>query len=298
MSNRFIAILTLFFIWIAWFFYWTFVIVPNKQQVENEEILIEENKPIDLVQVENKELTLEEDVELENLEQDVVEETKWTTENKENPIWQNNWNTNKIQELKESLSSYKNIIVWNKKFSFKILDNNLWLYLNSKLVSTFPLVPENLLEIKKVYYVLWWEYYISVWNEKYIYVENTDTLTEFELNIPINYIKKINGEYLINTTKWTFLLNTKNVLEYVDVFEDFVYYNESYVWILRSSDTRRLNNLWFTLTKNNAVVYYNPITKETKVLYETSLNLNKIYLNGSEIYFEEWENGVYKLENF
>jgi hypothetical protein len=175
----------------------------------------------------------------------------------------------------------------------------LWLYLNSKFVSTFSLVPENLLEIQKVYYALWWEYYILVWNKKYLYIKNTDTIKEFELNVSINYIKKIDGEYLINTTKWTFLLDRQNTVEYVDIFEDFVYYNESYVWILRNTDTRRLNNLWFTLSKNNAIVYYNPTTKETKILYETNLNLTKIYFNTTtEIYFEENWNNTYKLQNF
>jgi hypothetical protein len=220
-----------------------------------------------------------------------------TEENNTNNIWNS---ADKIADLRESLASYKTITIEDKKFVFRKLDNNLGLYLNNRLVSTFDLVPENLLSIQKTYSSNN-EYFISIWERKYIYNENSDTLTPFELNIPINYIKRTWNDYLINTQKWTFLYRkSTQEFEYIDIFEDFIYYRDWYVGILRSTDIRRLNNLWFTLSKNNAIVYYNPssVSKEKKILYETNLILTKIYLKGDEIYFEESGGGVYRLENF
>jgi hypothetical protein len=289
MSNRLLWFLVLVVIFGLGFFYYKYIYEPN-----NELPIISEGtqKPIELVQVE----TLPELNEIFEQQEEISSEENNVIEGQTNT-----WNSaDKIADLRENLASYKTITIENKKFVFRKLDNNLGLYLNNRLVSTFDLVPENLLSIQKIYSSNN-EYFISIWERKYIYNENSDTLTNFELNIPINYIKRAWIDYLINTQKWTFLYRkSTQEFEYIDIFEDFIYYKDWYVGILRNTNTRRLNNLWFTLSKNNAIVYYNPssVSKEKKILYETNLNLTKIYLKGNEIYFEESGDGVYKLDNF
>jgi hypothetical protein len=163
----------------------------------------------------------------------------------------------------------------------------------------FDLVPDDKIEVQKVYSSD--NFLIIIWNDKFLYFPPSSSV-RIELNIPVNYVKRIGNLFLFNTDKWTFVYDnskiTNDTIEYVDIFSDFVYYNDWYVWILKSSDTRRIKNLWFNLSLNSAIVYYNPATKEKKILYETSLNLTKIYLVWSEIYFEEdWVN-IYKLENY
>jgi hypothetical protein len=115
-------------------------------------------------------------------------------------------------------------------------------------------------------------------------------------------VKRINNLFLFNTEKWTFVYDdnkiTGDTIEYIDIFSDFVYYNDWYVWILKVSDERRIKKLWLSFSQNNAIVYYNPTTKEKRILYETNLNLTKIYLTWDEIYFEENWTDVYKLENY
>jgi hypothetical protein len=65
------------------------VIVPNEQQVKNEENLVEESQSIDLVkiEVEAEELTLDDSVELEVLEENQnVEQNQDVEENNENSV--------------------------------------------------------------------------------------------------------------------------------------------------------------------------------------------------------------------
>ncbi|MDR1988222.1 MAG: hypothetical protein LBQ24_05870 [Candidatus Peribacteria bacterium] len=65
------------------------MIVPNEQQVKNEENLVEESQSIDLVkiEVEAEELTLDDSVELEVLEENQnVEQNQDVEENNENSV--------------------------------------------------------------------------------------------------------------------------------------------------------------------------------------------------------------------
>gem|GEM_PF-5419564 len=48
---------------------------------------------------------------------------------------------------------------------------------------------------------------------------------------------------------------------------------------------------------DNSIYFYNPNSKEKKSLYETNLNLEKIYFEGDFIYFVDSNDEVYKLEN-
>ncbi len=142
------------------------------------------------------------------------------------------------------------------------------------------------------------DFYFVIWNKKYIYNQNTDLLLELDLAVNINYIKRSEDLYIIVTEKWSYVFDkTDKSLEYFTFFEDFVYYNNSYVWIIRQDDERRIKNLWLNSLDDNSIYFYNPKTKEKKSLYETSLDLEKIYIEDNFIFFIDSNDKSYKLEN-
>jgi len=271
MSNRILWVLIIFAFMVVWFFYWTFVYVPNKvakdkEQVINTEIekkAVKLTKIEDVVKVEEKTLTPEE----------------------------------KIAAIKNNNAYYKTINVWNDVFTFLKKDNNLTLELNKNLVWNFDLVPDTKLEIQKVYSSDT-DFYLVVWNKKYIYNSLADLLFELDLSIDVNYIKRSDDLYIINTSKGSFVYNKANKnLEYFTFFEDFIYYKDSYIWIVKKDDEIRIKNLSLGSIDWDSIYLYNPTSKEKKSLYVTSLELQKIYTESGEVYFEtsNWEK--YKLEN-
>jgi hypothetical protein len=47
----------------------------------------------------------------------------------------------------------------------------------------------------------------------------------------------------------------------------------------------------------NLIIYYNPNTKEKRIVYKTDLLLKKIYFKQEKIYFEDSNNEEYELKN-
>lgn len=270
MSNRLIWLLIILSFIIWGFFYWYFVYIPNKVEDEKQmKITLEnEKKEVKLTKVDN-----------------IVIETKTLTPEE------------KIEELKLTKSYYKIINLANNNFYFSKVDNSLDLKINNKLVWNFDLVPTEKLDIQKIY-TSGNDFYIVVWNKKYIYNLLTDIIFELDLNIDVVYIKRSDDIFIINTEKWSFTYNkTNNKLEYFTFFEDFVYYNDSYIWIIKKGDDLRIKNLSLWNLDWNSIYLYNPKTKEKKSLYVSDLNLEKIYMENNEIYFIDSSKWIYKLEN-
>ena len=101
---------------------------------------------------------------------DIVTETKTLTPEE------------KIEELKLTKSYYKIINLANDNFYFSKKDNTLDLKINNKLVWNFDLVPENKLDIRKIYSSEN-DFYILIWNKKYIYNLLTEILFELDLKL-------------------------------------------------------------------------------------------------------------------
>lgn len=272
MSNRILWILILFLFIVFSFVYWTFFYLPAKteEKQKQEQLLQEQRKEILLVEV----------------KQEQVEENKVELSSQE-----------KIEELKKLKSFYKIIELENNKFYFSKKDNFLELKINEKIIWNFDLVPETELWVLNIY-SSGDDFYILNWNKKYIYNQNTGLVSELDLAIDINYIKRSEDLYIIKTEKGSFVYDKTNKnLEYFNFFEDFVYYKDFYIWIINKDDDRRLKNLNLDSISWNSIFKYNPRTKEKVSLYETNLSLEKIYNLGSEIYFIDSNNKTYKLEN-
>lgn len=269
-SNRFLSliILLLFSIWA--FIYFSFVYLPNKAEQDrilNESITSSWSKKIELVKV-------------ENIISEVLENSQ-----------------DKINSIREKLDYYKIIDLSSDKFYFSQDDNKIVAKINWKIISIFDFVLEAEISVKNVYSSNS-DFLFSMWNEIYLYNKNTDILDKIDLFVDVKYVKRSDNIYIFVTNVWSYLYDIRNKkLEYFTFFEDFVYYNDSYIWIINKNDDRRINNLWLWKLTKNSIYFYNPNTKEKNSLYETDLVLEKIYYKNWEIFFIDSKKDIYKLEN-
>ncbi len=207
-------------------------------------------------------------------------------------------NSEKIQKIKENNKNYKNFTFNNwLKVYFKEEDNKLDLYSDDKKIWTFDLVYPDYL---KIYLIDWTlnDLYIEVANNKFYYNSVLWNIVQIDLNIDVIYSKKTQENNLIFvTSKWSFNYSiTEKTLEYFSYFNDYVSFNDWYIWLVKKDEKRILNNLWFEATWN-LIVYYNPNTKEKNIIYKTDLDINKIYTIENKLFLvkDDWE--IYELEN-
>jgi len=206
----------------------------------------------------------------------------------------------RIKWLINKKKSYYYKEINNQRFYFKEDWNYLRLYKGSVDLWSFGKVNKENIEIQEI---IWNETYIfiNLWKNKYIYSLVWKKKYLLTLNISISYIK--NGlndkEFLIITEKWAFIYNKFSLkVEYFDFFRDFVYYKSWYIWIIDKTDKRRLTNLGLENKTTNLIIYYDVDTKEKKILYESSLDIQKIYKKWEDIMFVSSKGKEYKLENY
>ena len=87
-----------------------------------------------------------------------------------------------------------------------------------------------------------------------------------------------------------------NSFDYFYLFKDFVYTGDNYVGIIYADEENKRNNFNLGTESENLIIKYNPATKDRDILYETSLNIDRIYLENESIYFES-AGKRYELEN-
>ena len=269
-SNRWLWIIILLVFITGWMYYYNFIYLKEKS---------EDNDKLNL----SNSWNIEKEIKFSEVKQ---------TDNSDN--WSNI--ESKISKLKENLEYYKVIELWNDVFYFKKNNDKLDLFKDDILVSKFDIYSKNNLDISSIYSSD--NFLLKIWNNYYIYDLSKNNTLKLELFVDIEYVKQYKDKYIINTNKWSYVYDSKTKsLEYFTFFEDFVYYKNSYIWIVSKNDNIRKNNLWLEWLSNNSIYLYNPRTKEKNNLYQTSIILDKIYYSWSDIFFEDKNNKVYKLEN-
>ena len=272
MSNRILWILVMIWIFGAGYLYYTFIIIPAKnvriQERLEEQILLEQKKQAPVL-----------------VKQEIVDVELTKAE--------------KIQFIKDKKSSYKTFKFSNTLKAFFLENNNrLELYLNDDKIWNFDLVYTQYLNVELI---LWTsrDLYIEVWKYKFYYNDKTKLISEIELNIDVNYVKIwTNNRLIFVTDKGSFVYSIfDKKLEYFNYFNDFVYINDWYVWLVRKDEKRILNNLWFDIEDFNLIVYYNSSTKEKKIIYETRLDIIQIYTKNDKLYLITEDNKIHELEN-
>lgn len=272
MLNRLLSILIIILVFIWLFVYWTFFYIPKKAE---EKRLLEEEQ---ILQIQEKKPFLEKISILEKISEETSEQ--------------------KIDRLKKEANNYKTIYIWNNIFSFKENTFKLNLFLWEKMIlSDIDYLEQNLLKISEIK----WDnndFFITLWNKKYIYNNDINKIYNIKLNLEVDYVKYQNFDYIIKTKEGSFVFDTKkDEINYFDFFEDFVYFDNWYIWVIRKTDSRRKTNLSLDFSENIVLVKYNLETKEKEVIIKSDIDLDQIYILNDNIYLLWNNNEIYELKN-
>lgn len=278
MTNRLLSILIL--IWIFSFSYLYYIFEYKPKSIQKQQEL---QKQIEQKNVEKKQASLK-----QIIKDDIL------LANKENI-------SEKIEQLKKKNNSYTTFVLNENKDAYFIETQNdkLELFISWKKIWDFNKTSKKELDVK---WIIWNNNYIfiKIWENKYLYDLFLNNLIKIDLKIDVEYIKSglNNLDLLFKTKVWIFKYSIiNNKFEYFNFFDDFVYYKEWYLWIIKKDDKTRFNNLSLNNDGNNLIIYYNPNTKEKNIIYKTKLDLLKIYKNNEKIYFLDSQNKEYELEN-
>lgn len=274
MSNRILWILIILWFIVTWYLYYNLSYIPS---IKAEKLKIVKEKE------ELKKEKLIKKIDLVKQDKIIIEKT----------------NADIINDIKENNENYKTFnLENNKKAYFKKTNEWLDLYYNYKKIWTFDLVYSKYLLVDSI---LWnnEDLYIEVWNNKYYFNSITKELKEIKLNVDVLYVKEgTNNKLIFVTKKWSFIYNIfDNSLDYFSYFNDYIYYNDWYIWIVKPNENIRLKNLWLESNNKNLIIYYNPYTKERKILFSTEIDCNKLYIKNNKVYIETKDNDLFELEN-
>ncbi len=275
MLNKIISFFIIIWVIIWWYFYYNYKYIPEKQKRIEDQLKKQEQRKIEVEKAKNE-------LKLTKLDIKTVELT----------------NEQKIEQLKEDKSNYKTFNLKNaSKVYFKEVDNKLDLYVDRVKIWNFDLVYPEFLKVTEVHWSLN-DLYIEVGKNKFYYNVLSSVISWIDLNIDIKYIKKLTPDLLIFVTdKWSFTYsNVEKKLEYFTYFNDFVYYNDSYIWLVKKDESRVLNNLWFD-ADSDLIVLYNSNTKDKKILYKPDIDVQKIYMQNDKLYLSDKDWKIYELEN-
>lgn len=277
MSNRLLWILIiLWFIW-AGYLYYNLKYLPNKQ-LEIKAQIVEQEK------IKVKQAEVKKEV---KLTKQVIDKVELTSEQK-------------IQELKWEKQNYKTFNLKNgSKVYFKEVNNKLDLYADDVKIWNFDLVYPNFLKVREIEWSLN-DLYIEIGNNKFYYNSNSWIIAEIDLKIDVIYVKKATADNLIFvTTKGSFNYYISNkTLEYFSYFNDYVILKDWYIWLVKKDEKRILNNLWFeTENDSDLIVYYNPNTKEKRIINRPKLDVQKIYMINDKLFISDIDWNIYELEN-
>ena len=274
MSNRILWILIiLWFIWTGYLYY-NFSYIPTKKAKEIR-IELEKQKKDEAKVIKRIELVKQKQINVTKTKQE------------------------KIKELREDIKHYKTFKLENNKKAY-FTENNwkLDLYYDNKKIWVFDLVYSKYLLVELILGDNN-DLFIEIWNKKYYYNNKLNQISKIDLNVDVLYVKEWNTNNIIFVTKkWSFIYNIyNNTLNYFSFFNDFVYFKEGYIWIIKSNDSVRIKNLWLWNINKTLIYYYNPDLKEKKVLYSSELSIDKIYIKNNRLYIETIDNNLYILEN-
>ena len=219
--------------------------------------------------------------------------------------------TNLILSKKEKLERLKNKKKYYAYFEitnfgevyFKVENSRMNVYVRDELakekqISYFTTkVEKSDISVQKV---LWDDskIFINYGEDKFLYNAITADFTQISLKIPVKYVKTgISRDLQFVTEKWTFVYKDKK-FEYFSLFEDFVYINWNYIWVVKSDDSRRKKNLNFDSESGTLIVLQNPKTKEKRILLKPQFELAKILIKDEKVVLEDNQGKEFSLENY
>ncbi|MDP2091074.1 MAG: hypothetical protein Q8K30_05765 [Candidatus Gracilibacteria bacterium] len=275
MLNKIFSFLIIIGVFVGGYFYYNYKYIPEQNMKIQAQVKEEEQKKIEIEQTKKA-------LKLSKIDVKIIELT----------------NEQKIQQIKDDKSNYKTFNLKNaSKVYFREMDNKLDLYVDNVKIGNFNLVYPGLLRVNEVLGSLN-DLYIEIGNNKFYYNSLSGLIIGIDLNIDIKYVKKGSINELIFVTSmgsFTYSILDKK-LEYFTYFNDFVYYSDFYIGLVKKDDTRILKNLGFE-ADSDLIVLYNPNTKEKKILYKLLEKIDYIYVQNEILYLYDIEGNIYELEN-
>ena len=208
-------------------------------------------------------------------------------------------NKDKISALRDKNRARKFFDLENSSYAYFTQLWILYLYKNSttqqlwdfQFNETDDLDFQLIAETKYVYF--------QIGEKKYLYDLDSWIIVLFDLWVDISYIKQWNNsrQLIFVTSVGSYIYDiSSNSFDYFYVFKDFVYLEDSYIWVIYTDEIQKIENFDLEASSSNLIIRYNPFTKEKQVLYETTLDIDRIYLQEDVIIFES-EGKMYELEN-
>lgn len=199
---------------------------------------------------------------------------------------QNNFSKvlNKNQKFKKAKlveTQNKNIIFDNNK---QEIEKNIIKKLNIKISKI--LKNKNL----KITKINWTEnlFLIESENKNYIFDNKISNLKKIDLNLKINYAKKINYKIFFITEKWPFILDKNQNFSFFASFDDFVIdKNQNYIWIIKNNEIQKKKNFGFENTSWNLIILFSPQKSIKKLLYKANFEIKKILLENNQVILED-----------
>lgn len=206
-----------------------------------------------------------------------------------------------VLDLSKMKKFFKYYDFWDK-WKYVLKKEESWLVLydfwkDLKLYS-FDLYNEDEIE---VYDILWINNIaIHAGEILSIYNLNNWDIIKKDFSPKIDYIKYEydKKEYLIKTSKWTFVYSVKTWdLNYFYLFDDFTYINNNIIWSISSDDTRRINNYNISINREVWLFIYNNFTKEKDKILELDYKISKIYNRDWEIIVSDDKGEEFIIKN-
>ncbi len=221
------------------------------------------------------------------------------------PLGKDRQDKNLSREEKIELVKLKNKYFWYKKiwkdlFIFKDLGNKLEFSYNNNLIGFLEKLDKKNISLNKVINSDNF-YFLKFGNKSYLIDKQFLSLSKIDLNLKINYFKKINNNFLlINTEKGSFLYDLKNKwLSYFNSLYDFIILdNWKYLWILKNNIIQQKKNLWLWNIPGDLLVEFDLKTKKVKLLKKLNFTVNKLYKKNLTIIIEDKKGNKYELINF
>ena len=242
-------------------------------------------------------ITLEKKVTLKKEEEGVVSQEQKTTQEPKELTAQE-----KIAKIRKDKIYFKVFdISWERQIGFKEKRNGLDAFLLSwkdeTLIHSFEKISKkiSLQEIEGTDYV-----FLEIGTSKYLYDLQQSLLSNLSLVPDISYIKqgRVSTELLFITDKGAFVYNIwAKQFDYFYFFRDFVYLDGSYIGIIYKDEEQKKQNYSLEEESQNLIIRYNPNTQERDILYKTNLDIERIYKQWDDVFFEA-EGEKYKLDNY
>lgn len=210
-----------------------------------------------------------------------TEAVKVSTESKIKALKYKKYLTSKEEDSWEKLDRTE---IWTYNSNIYSYSNNKWFF----DIYTFDWDKESdVLNIENIKIsnisinTVDWIIFYSTKDGNFFYDINNNTNYKLDIEDEIVYIKKTatDDKYIINSKMWVYIYNTttnestKNTL-----YDDFVILEDARViWLIKDTSKDKLSILNFENNWKNKLVLHNIETKDKKIIYETTSNIEHIF---------------------